>query len=55
MKKMILTAAAALFVVLGVAPTFASDSSSNINQQSANIQAGGAAYPAGVADYLRHK
>ena len=51
MKKMILAAAATLFVVLGVAPTFASagNDSSSFSAQSANIQAGGG--PAGVGDY----
>lgn len=57
MKKMILAAATTLVIVLGAAPSFASagsDSSSIVNQ-AANIEAGGAAYPAGVAQYLRHK
>jgi len=52
MKKLILTAAAAIAIALSTAPTFAGD---GIQSQSANIQAGGAAYPAGVAEYLRGK
>ena len=53
MKKMILAAVATVAIVASVAPSFADGS--GIQQQSANIQAGGAAYPAGVVQYLQHK
>ena len=51
MRNTILAAVAALALVIGVAPTFAGGSSS-IQGQSANIQAGGMAYPAGVAHHV---
>jgi len=51
MKKAILAAAAALALFISTAPTFAGGSSS-IQSQSANIQAGGEAYPAGVTHHL---
>jgi hypothetical protein len=54
MKKIVLATAAVLAIFVGAAPSFAGDSSS-IDRQSANIQAGGGAYPAGVLQYLHHK
>ena len=53
MKKFVLAAAAVLAIVVGTAPSFASDSSS-IERQAANIQAGGGAYPAGLVKHFRH-
>ena len=55
MKKIVLAAAAALAIFVGTAPSFAGSDSSSIERQSANIQAGGGAYPAGVLQYLHHK
>ncbi len=52
MKKLILTAAAAIAIAVGAAPAFAGE---GIVSQSANIQAGGAAYPAGVVQSLLGK
>jgi hypothetical protein len=51
MKKFVLVAAAALAIALTSAPTFAHD---GIASQWANIQAGGAAYPVGVVNGVRH-
>jgi hypothetical protein len=53
MRNLIITAATAVVLALSVAPSFAG--SSSIEEQSANIQAGGGAYPDGVAQYLVHK
>ena len=49
MKKLVLAAAAALTIFLTAAPSFAGD---GIASQSANIEAGGAAYPVGVVHAL---
>ena len=54
MKKLVLAAAAVLAIVVGTAPSFANSDSSSIERQSANIAAGGGAYPVGVLKYVRH-
>ncbi len=46
MKKFVVAAAAALAIAVSAAPSFAS--SASLQEQSANIAAGGAAYPVGV-------
>jgi hypothetical protein len=51
MKKFVLVAAAALAIALTSAPTFAGE---GISSQSANIAAGGAAYPVGVLHGVRY-
>jgi hypothetical protein len=53
MKKLVLAAAAVLAIVVGTAPSFANSDSSSIERQSANIAAGGGAYPAGVVKHFR--
>ncbi len=50
MRNIVMAAATALMLVIGIGPSFAGGSSS-IQSQSANIQAGGEAYPAGVAHH----
>jgi hypothetical protein len=45
MKKIVLAAVAAATLVLTAAPTFANE---GISSQSANIAAGGGAYPEGI-------
>ncbi len=47
MKKIVLAAVAALTLVVGAAPSFAG-SNEGVASQSANIQAGGGAYPPGI-------
>ena len=49
MKKFVLAAAAAAAIVLTAAPSFAE----GLQTQSANIQAGGQALPAGVVPHGR--
>lgn len=51
MKKIVLAAAAALAIAVSAAPSFAS--SSSLVEQSANIAAGGAAYPTGVLPHTK--
>jgi hypothetical protein len=50
MKNIVLAAVAAASLILTVLPTFAND---GISSQSANIAAGGAAYPKGVLGDMR--
>jgi hypothetical protein len=50
MKKLALAAVAALTLAAGVAPSFAGNGD-GIQNQSANIRAGGAAYPTGVVPF----
>jgi len=51
MKKLILAVVATLAIAVSAAPSFADGT--GIEAQSANIQAGGGAYPAGVVQALR--
>ncbi len=53
MKKLVIAAAAVVAIVVGAAPSFANSDSSSIERQSANLQAGGGAYPTGVTKHFR--
>lgn len=57
MRNIIFAAAAALALIVGTAPSFASAGadSSNIEQQCANILANAGGYSSGMVDYCRSK
>jgi hypothetical protein len=57
MRNTILAAAAALALIVGTAPSFASagSDSSNIDQQCPNILANADGYSTGLVDYCRSK